>query len=108
MADDCIFCGIVRGDIPALKVDEDEHTIAFMDIAPWHRGHALVIPRKHVRDVADASPEDVAHVLRAAQRLAGRMRERLGHVHVIPGLDVDVPRRTPEPGELEEIAAKLR
>ena len=79
VADDCVFCGIVRGDIPAFKVDEDEHTIAFMDIAPWHHGHALVIPRRHVRDVGEASPEDVAHVLRAAQRLAGRMRERLGH-----------------------------
>jgi histidine triad (HIT) family protein len=100
-----------------------------MDIAPWHRGHALVIPRRHVRDVGEASPDDVAHVLRAAQRLAGRMRERLGHgdvtlanamgeaagqtvfhfhVHVVPGLEVDVPRRAPEPGELEEIAAKLR
>ena len=129
VADDCIFCGIVRGDIPAIKVDEDEHTVAFMDIAPWHRGHALVIPRRHVRDVGEASPDDVAHVLRAAQRLAGRMRDRLGHgdvtlanamgeaagqtvfhfhVHVVPGLEVDVARRAPEPGELEEIAAKLR
>ncbi len=42
---DCIFCKIVAGDLPATIVDEDEHTIAFMDINPATRGHALVIPR---------------------------------------------------------------
>ena len=46
MADeDCIFCKVLTGEIPAAMVDEDEHTVAFMDINPWTRGHALVIPR---------------------------------------------------------------
>ena len=49
MADDCIFCTIASGELPAEIVEEDEHTVAFMDINPWTRGHALVIPREHTR-----------------------------------------------------------
>jgi len=49
--DDCIFCQIVAGEIPAARVDEDEHTVAFMDLNPWTRGHALVIPREHHPDL---------------------------------------------------------
>ena len=45
MPDDCIFCKIAAGELPAEIVQEDEHTIAFMDINPWTRGHARVIPR---------------------------------------------------------------
>ena len=52
MADpDCLFCKIVAGELPATKVDEDERTIAFMDINPATRGHVLVIPREHARDL---------------------------------------------------------
>jgi histidine triad (HIT) family protein len=102
---DCIFCKIVAGEIPASIVDEDERTIAFMDIAPATRGHALVIPRAHSSDLLSVEPEDLSAVALAAQRLAERAKERLGaeginllnscgvaawqtvfhfHVHVIP------------------------
>jgi histidine triad (HIT) family protein len=102
---DCIFCKIVAGEIPASIVDEDELTIAFMDIAPATRGHALVIPRAHSSDLLSVEPEDLSAVALAAQRLAERAKERLGaeginllnscgvaawqtvfhfHVHVIP------------------------
>jgi histidine triad (HIT) family protein len=106
MADtDCIFCKIVAGEIPASIVDEDERTIAFMDIAPATRGHALVIPRAHSSDLLSIESEDLAAVALTAQRLARRASERLGaegvnllnscgrtawqtvfhfHVHVIP------------------------
>jgi histidine triad (HIT) family protein len=106
MADpDCIFCKIVAGEIPATIVDQDERTIAFMDIAPATRGHALVIPRAHGSDLLSVDPEDLSAVALAAQRLAKRAAERLGaeginllnscgrtawqtvfhfHVHVIP------------------------
>ncbi len=116
MADpDCIFCKIVGGALPATIVDEDERTIAFMDIAPATRGHALVIPRAHSADLLSVDREDLAAVALAAQRLAGRMKERLGadgvnllnscgraawqtvfhfHVHVIPRYDSD-PLRLP-------------
>jgi histidine triad (HIT) family protein len=79
MADpDCIFCKIVAGEIPAWIVDQDERTIAFMDIAPATRGHALVIPRKHSSDLLSISPEDLSAVAVAAQRLARSAKERLG------------------------------
>jgi len=75
MADpDCIFCKIVAGEIPASIVDEDERTIAFMDIAPATRGHALVIPRAHSSDLLSVEPEDLSAV--AARGAApGRARQ---------------------------------
>ena len=78
MPDDCIFCKIVAGELPAEIVQEDEHTIAFMDINPWTRGHALVIPRNHSRNLYDAPDEDLEHTVTAAKRLAIRMRDTLG------------------------------
>jgi histidine triad (HIT) family protein len=125
---ECIFCKIVAGEIPARIVDEDERTIAFMDIAPATRGHALVIPRAHSRDIFDADPEDVRAVAAAAQRLALRANERLAadgvnllsssgsaawqtvfhlHMHVIPRYRDDPLRLpwVPSEGEPDEIAA---
>lgn len=129
MADpDCIFCKIVAGELPARIVDEDEATMAFMDIAPATRGHALVIPRRHVRDLLEIGPEDLHATAAAAQRLAGRARERLGadgvsllnscgaaawqtvfhfHIHVIPRYEGDPLRLpwVPSQGDPEQIAA---
>jgi histidine triad (HIT) family protein len=132
--EDCIFCKIVVGEIPAEVVDEDDHTVSFMDINPWTRGHALVIPRSHSRNLLEIDEEDLAHVLTAAKRLAVRMRERLGcdginllnssetaawqtvfhfHVHVIPRY-VDDPLRLPgapqqvDQDELRTVAEELR
>ena len=65
---DCLFCKIVAGEIPATIVAEDERTVAFMDINPATRGHALVIPRAHARDVHEIEPEDLKAVAAAAQR----------------------------------------
>jgi histidine triad (HIT) family protein len=124
--DDCIFCAIVRGDAPATKVDEDEHTIAFMDIHPWTRGHALVIPREHHENLHEIPEETLDHVMRAAKRLAASVRDNLGadgvnllnstgraawqtvfhfHVHVIPryeGDPLELPVK-PEEGDMDEI-----
>ena len=124
--DDCIFCAIVRGDAPATKVDEDDHTIAFMDIHPWTRGHALVIPREHHRNLYDIPEETLAQVHGAAKRLALKVRDNLGadgvnvlqsteraawqtvfhfHVHVIPRYQDDpleLPVR-PQEGDMDEI-----
>ncbi len=76
--EECIFCKVVAGELPSERVDEDEHTVAFMDINPWTRGHALVIPRNHVRDLYEVGEDDLRHTMLAAQRLAQRMRDRLG------------------------------
>lgn len=76
--DDCVFCAIVAGTVPSTKVDEDEHTVAFMDINPASDGHLLVVPRAHARDLLDITPDDLAACVLAAQRVAGRVVERLG------------------------------
>ena len=129
MADpDCIFCKILAGELPATIVDEDERTVAFMDINPATRGHALVIPRAHSSDLLSVDPEDLSAVALASARLAARIRERLSadgvnlvnscgavawqtvfhfHVHVIPRYSGDPLRLpwVPAPGDPAEIAA---
>jgi histidine triad (HIT) family protein len=78
MADEnCIFCAIAAGDAPAEIVDSDEHTVAFMDINPATRGHALVIPRVHSADLMEVADEDLERTNLAARRLAARMDETL-------------------------------
>jgi histidine triad (HIT) family protein len=129
MADpDCIFCKIVAGDLPGAIVDQDDRTIAFMDISPATRGHALVIPRRHATNLLEIEPDELAATMLAAQRLAARMPDRLGaagvnllnacgraawqtvfhfHIHVIPRYDDDPLRLPwePAPGDPDEIAA---
>ena len=51
--DDCIFCRIVAGELPSIRIHEDERAIVIMDINPATRGHALVVPRAHARDIHD-------------------------------------------------------
>ena len=67
--EDCIFCKIVAGDIPAHIVFENEHTLAFLDIAPVNPGHTLIIPKKHSRDFLSTETEIVNYVYRTAQKV---------------------------------------
>ena len=126
--DDCLFCQIVAGEAPATIVDSDERTVAFMDIHPATRGHALVVPRAHYADLAEIPDDELATCVQAARRLAERAVERLGadgvnllnaqgraawqtvfhfHFHVIPRYEGDPLRLpwTPGPGDPDEIAA---
>jgi len=73
----CTFCSIVAGDIPALRICEDDHAVAFMDRLPMTVGHCLVIPRRHVTDIWELTDDDAAHVMQAARRVASLVRERL-------------------------------
>lgn len=66
----CIFCSIVAGDIPSTKVHEDEDVLAFMDIGPIVKGHALVIPKKHYESIEDIPPALLAKVAVIAQKIA--------------------------------------
>src|ERR1700684_4530082 len=75
---DCLFCKIVAGEIPSERIDEDERTVAFMDISPATRGHALVIPKGHATDLLEVDPDDAAATFLAAQRLAARAVRVLG------------------------------
>ena len=65
-----IFAKIIRGDIPALKVLEDEHVIAFMDIMPWSEGHTLVIPKVPARNLFDVTPAALAALIERTQTVA--------------------------------------
>ena len=131
---DCIFCQIVAGELPAHKLYEDERIVAFMDINPATRGHALVIPREHIPDVHAVDPDTLGACAVAAKRLAGRAVQALAadgvnllnsagpaawqtvfhfHIHVIPRYEGDPLRLpwVPGPGDPDEISAaaeKLR
>ena len=128
MAEDCIFCKIVAGEIPARVLAEDEQTLAFMDIAPATRGHLLVIPKRHAADLWEIEEDDLLAVTRVARQLAVRVGERLGadgvnlinscrpqawqtvfhfHMHVIPRYDGDPLKLpwVPEMGDQGEIDA---
>ena len=128
---DCLFCKIIAGEIPSTRVYEDERTVAFMDINPATRGHLLVVPREHAKDLLSIDPEDLAAVARAAQKLGKAVSERLEadgvnllnscgraawqtvfhfHVHVIPRYAGDPLRLPwqPEPGDRGEIEAAAR
>ena len=131
---DCLFCRIVAGELPSVRVHEDERTVAFLDINPATRGHLLVVPRAHTADVHDIGVDDLAACARTAQALAARLRDRLGadginllsssgeaawqtvrhfHLHVIPRYAGDplvlpwTPRHA-DPDELAAAGAALR
>jgi len=131
---DCVFCAIAGGEAPATIIDEDADTVAFMDINPWARGHALVVPRRHYENLLEIEPEDLANTFAAAKRLVARMTDKLGadgvmlwnssgeaagqvvmhfHVHVIPvkGETMPTPNRPDrkiEESDIATAAAALR
>jgi histidine triad (HIT) family protein len=134
VAEDCLFCGIVTGDVPAQVVDSDEHTVAFMDINPATPGHALVVPRRHSKNLLEISDEDLERTTLAARRLVRRIEAALEpagfnvlnscgsaawqtifhfHLHVIPRYDDD-PLKLPwvpgegDPDEIASVAERIR
>ncbi|MBE1587220.1 HIT family protein [Nonomuraea angiospora] len=123
----CVFCRIVEGVEPSQTIHEDDHTIAFLNLAPATRGHTLVVPRAHHRDLADIPPDEAAHVMRATVEVSRRLAGALGargvnlwhasgetawqsvfhfHVHVVPRYtDTDL---TPPWTEIEVPVESLR
>jgi histidine triad (HIT) family protein len=130
---DCIFCKIVRGELPSFKVYEDETTLAFLDIRPVNAGHTLVVPKAHAHNIFDIAAQDwlaVSDVVRTLAiaiekgvnadgvNIAMNNREHAGqvvdhpHVHIIPRFKGDglklMPQRQYEPQEAETTLAKIR
>lgn len=68
--ENCIFCKIIEGDIPSYKVYEDEHVYAFLDITQVTKGHTLVVPKKHLKDLFDYNDEDAAQVFARLPKIA--------------------------------------
>jgi histidine triad (HIT) family protein len=127
-----IFARILRGELPCHKVYEDDKTFAFLDIMPRAPGHTLVLPKAPARNILDVAPDDLAHVIKVAQKVAQAGMKAFGadgitiqqfnegaggqvvfhlHVHVIPrkeGVSLKPPASfKEEPDMLKEHAAKL-
>ncbi|MGH6683490.1 MAG: HIT family protein [Pseudolabrys sp.] len=127
-----IFAKILRGELPSYKVFEDDKALAFLDIMPRSTGHTLVLPKAPARNILDIGPEDLAHVMMVAQKVARAAMTAFGadgitvqqfnegaggqvvfhlHVHVIPrktGVAMKPPASAKEKPELlAEHAKKL-
>jgi histidine triad (HIT) family protein len=129
---DNIFAKILRGELPCYKVYEDDKALAFLDIMPRAPGHTLVLPKAPARNILDVAPDDLAHVIKVAQRIARAGMQAFGadgvtiqqfneaaggqvvfhlHVHVMPrhdGIALKPPASVKEaPDVLAEHARKL-
>jgi histidine triad (HIT) family protein len=127
-----IFAKILRGEMPSYKVYEDDKALAFLDIMPRAPGHTLILPKSPARNILDVAPDDLAHVMKIAQKVAKASMKVFGaagitvqqfnesaggqvvfhlHVHVIPrqeGVALKPPAAVKEaPDVLKEQAAKL-
>ena len=127
-----IFAKILRGELPCYKVYEDDKALAFLDIMPRAPGHVLVLPKASARNILDVAPDDLAHVVKVAQKIAKVSVEVFGadgvtlqqfsesaggqvvfhlHVHVIPrkiGIALKPPASFKEdPAVLSDQALKL-
>lgn len=129
---DCIFCKIVTGDIPSVKILENENFLAFLDIAPIHVGHTLVIPKQHCKDLRELPLENakewlefIQHVMNMVQKGTGCEGLNVGtnngaaagqvvfhqHTHVIPRFANDAleswPSKQTTPEEMKEVQKRI-
>ena len=125
--ENCIFCKIVKNEIPSEKIYEDEKFLVFLDIQPVLYGHLLIIPKKHVIWMQDASDETIAGIFTLAKKLMPILIKNLNydfvninvngkdiphfHVHLIPRLFNDGlgswETKTYKEGEMKEISKKI-
>lgn len=131
--DGCIFCKIASGQIPCLKVFEDEATLAFLDIGPLAEGHVLLVPKDHYERLEAMPADDVGRLMRSVPALAKALMAVTGaddynvlcnagrvagqavmhvHVHVIPrvagdGLGYRWPAKKYEPGRGEQLVEQF-
>ena len=132
--ENCIFCKIIKGEIPSSKVYEDAKTFAFLDIAPVNKGHCLIVPKKHSADLHGMSEEDAGACINTAKKLCDAMSKALGtksfnvfmnngkeagqvvfhsHIHVVPRFEDDKQPITwhhtkYEGNEMKEFMEKIR
>src|ERR1700733_4679848 len=128
-----VFAKILRGEIPCVKIFEDDNTLAFMDVMPQAEGHVLVIPKEAAENIFELSPAGATALMAATQKVAKAVKTALGapgimiaqlngapagqsvfhvHFHIIPraaGVDLGLHARgMVDPATLEPIAAKIR
>ena len=131
---DCVFCKIIKGEIPSQKVYEDDMTFAFLDANPSSLGHTLVVPKKHFRNIFDMEEEYVCATAKTVQKVAVAIKKAVqadalntvsnnekaagqvafpAHTHVIPrfmgdGVFKKAKHITYKEGESEQVAEKIR
>ena len=132
--ENCIFCKIANGEIPAATLYEDENFRVILDLGPASKGHALILPKSHAANIYELSDEMAAKAMILAKHMAARLRDGLNcdgfnivqnngeiagqtvfhfHMHLIPRYEGDQVGLTWKPGELtdemkEEILAKVK
>ena len=131
---DCIFCQIVSGQIPSSKVYEDEEVLAFLDITQVTKGHTLVIPKKHYRNMLEMDAEAASSLFARVPKIAQQLQEKLGasgvniinnneeaagqtvfhtHVHLLPrfgesdGLKLSFETHEPDFAALAQLAQEI-
>lgn len=127
---DCIFCKIVKKDISAELIYEDENSFAFLDIKPNNFGHTLLIPKKHVRNIFDFSHETLCQLMLPLQKISRAIKEGVNatgikiimnnepdagqivfhaHFHIIPRFPNDDTRHKQyKNNEMQVIAEKIK
>ncbi|KAK5114744.1 hypothetical protein LTR62_002318 [Meristemomyces frigidus] len=131
MSANCIFCKIIKGDIPSMKVFESDKTLAFLDINPLSYGHTLIIPKHHGAKLTDIPDEHLTELLPVASRIAkavgtenfnilqnnGRIAHQLVdhvHVHMIPkpseeeGMGINWPMKEGNKERLAKLQEEIR
>ncbi|HEX3197935.1 MAG TPA: HIT domain-containing protein [Propionibacteriaceae bacterium] len=130
----CVFCKIVSGQLPSRRIYEDDRAVAFLDIGAWHRGHALVVPKRHIPDVV-TGPSSLPEIAPAVDAVARLLMHRLAadginllssageaagqevfhlHMHVVPryadepGLRMLVNPGGVADGELEAVYRQIQ
>lgn len=106
---ECIFCKIIDGEIPSHKIYEDENVLAFLDISQSTKGHTLVIPKKHVRNIYELDEELASNIFKVIPKIANALKEAFSpiglniinnnekplqdvfhyHIHLIPRYEND-------------------
>ncbi|HER2918104.1 TPA: HIT family protein, partial [Streptococcus pyogenes] len=132
--ENCIFCSIIQGDIPSSKVYEDEQVLAFLDISQTTKGHTLVIPKQHVRNLLEMTAETASHLFARIPKIARAIQSATGatamniinnnealagqtvfhaHIHLVPryneedGISIQYTTHEPDFPVLEKLARQI-
>ena len=94
---DCIFCKILNGEIPSLKVYEDEYTMVFMDIAKDVDGHMVAIPKKHIKNILDCDVDTLSHLMSTVKKVANYCVDKCGYegVNLLNASDASAGQSVP-------------
>jgi len=131
--ENCLFCKIIKKEIPCYKIYEDEETLAFLDITPTSEGHTLIIPKKHYENIHDIAEETLKNAMKTTKKISAKLKEKLNatginiinasgkdaqqsifhiHFHAVPrykedGLNLWFHGRKQEKPDFEEIKNKI-